>query len=255
MVPEASSPDLEPDYGAANDDVGEVSLPESVAARIAQRINSREIDAGHRLPAERLLAAELDVSRPAIREALHTLQAAGLVQGRRGSGWYVTEHTTDAGALALANWMQLQPVGDVIAVRRVLEPEAIRAIPATQVEAVASQCAVIMSGMRTAMRSGAYDEAARLHSRFHRALAQHTPTRLMRTLIASMIEAAEAAQRTIFAIPRAGMHSLQRHEVILAAIEAGDVDATAREVALHLEPTFTYPIEDHKQQTRGVGIG
>src|SRR6185312_16076789 len=66
-----------------------LSLTDSAAARVAEQINSGKFRPGQRLPAERTLAAELDVSRPALREALRALQSAGLVQSRRGSGWYV----------------------------------------------------------------------------------------------------------------------------------------------------------------------
>jgi GntR family transcriptional repressor for pyruvate dehydrogenase complex len=239
---DARSPELEYEQVAA------LSLPDSAAARIARRINSGEIAPGRRLSAERVLAAELDVSRPALREALQALQAAGLVQSRRGSGWYVTEHTTDAGALALASWMQLQPIGDVVSVRRLLEPQAIRSIPATQIETIEADCVQLMTDMRRAVRRGDFDVAARLHSRFHRALVQHAPTRLMRTLLASMIDAVENAQRTIFSTPRAGMHSLERHQSILNALKKGDVEATAREVESHLEPAFTYPIRRRSRE-------
>jgi len=60
--------------------VDALSLTGSAAARIAGRINSGEIRPGQRLPSERTLAIELDVSRPALREALRALQSAGLVQ-------------------------------------------------------------------------------------------------------------------------------------------------------------------------------
>lgn len=97
----------------SNEGFEALSLPESPAARIAARINSGEVRPGARLPSERTLAAELDVSRPTLREALHALQSAGLVVSRRKSGWYVTAHSTEAGALSLARWMQLQPVVDI----------------------------------------------------------------------------------------------------------------------------------------------
>lgn len=46
--------------------------------------------AGDRLPAERELARQLDVSRPSLREAIQKLEAKGLVTRRQGGGTYVS---------------------------------------------------------------------------------------------------------------------------------------------------------------------
>jgi DNA-binding FadR family transcriptional regulator len=218
-----------------------LSLTDSAAARVAEQVNSGKFRPGQRLPAERTLAAELDVSRPALREALRALQSAGLVQSRRGSGWYVLEHGSDGGTAALANWMQMQPIGDIVAVRRVLEPEAIRSVPATRVADLAKETHGILKEMRRALRAGAPEEAARLHSSFHRALVQYASTRLARSLLASMIDAAENAQLEIFRTPRADVHSFERHRWIVEALEDGDVEEAAVRVAEHLEPAFTFP--------------
>jgi GntR family transcriptional repressor for pyruvate dehydrogenase complex len=233
----------------SDDTVRALSLTDSAAVRIADKINSGEITPGQRLPSERTLAAELNVSRPALREALQALQSAGLVQARRGSGWYVIEHGSDAGHAALSTWMELQPIGDIVRVRRVLEPDAILSIPATQVAEVAAQENEVLKAMRRALRRDEHEVAARLHSTFHRTLVQFASTRLQRVLLASMINAAESAQLEIFRTPQADIHSFERHRWIADALDEGDVEETARRVVAHLEPAFTYPDGD---RTSGV---
>lgn len=61
----------------------------SLADEIAGRIYRGEYKIDARLPAERVLAEEFDVSRPTVREALIALELSGLVEVRRGSGVYV----------------------------------------------------------------------------------------------------------------------------------------------------------------------
>lgn len=61
---------------------------EIVARRITALIRA-EYAVGARLPAERVLAQSFGVSRPTIREALLSLQMAGVVQIRTNSGAYV----------------------------------------------------------------------------------------------------------------------------------------------------------------------
>jgi len=57
---------------------------ERIAERLVTAIALGEFIPGQRLPAERDLAAMLEVSRTTVREALQRLQAAGYVTARRG---------------------------------------------------------------------------------------------------------------------------------------------------------------------------
>jgi len=64
-------------------------LYEKVAAQIGLLIAAGEFKCGDRLPSERELARKLGVSRPVLREALVTLEIAGSVEVRGGSGCFV----------------------------------------------------------------------------------------------------------------------------------------------------------------------
>ena len=72
-----------------------VPLAPQRAARIATQlldiIELQKLAPGDRLPPERQLAELLEVSRPSLREALHILQAQGLVQIKHGQGTFVQE--------------------------------------------------------------------------------------------------------------------------------------------------------------------
>lgn len=60
------------------------SVPEEVFGQIAAEVISGELQPGEALPSERRLAELFEVSRPAVREALKRLSAAGLVEVRQG---------------------------------------------------------------------------------------------------------------------------------------------------------------------------
>jgi DNA-binding FadR family transcriptional regulator len=64
-------------------------LYRQIAEQIAQLIASGEFLPGARLPAERELAASLGVSRASVREAIISLEIAGLVEVRVGTGIFV----------------------------------------------------------------------------------------------------------------------------------------------------------------------
>ncbi len=67
-------------------------LYNTVARSLLAAIEKGVYPAGSRLPAERNLAEEFDVSRVTIRQALVALQARGKVDIRTGSGVYVLEN-------------------------------------------------------------------------------------------------------------------------------------------------------------------
>jgi GntR family transcriptional repressor for pyruvate dehydrogenase complex len=64
-------------------------LSGSVARELERMILEGLLEPGDRLPSERQLAQELNVSRPSLREALQKMEAAGLVETRHGGGTYV----------------------------------------------------------------------------------------------------------------------------------------------------------------------
>jgi DNA-binding FadR family transcriptional regulator len=66
-------------------------LYQQVADSIKHQIHSGKLGTGERLPSEKVLAQQLGVSRPTVREAMIALEIAGLVEIRSGSGSYVRE--------------------------------------------------------------------------------------------------------------------------------------------------------------------
>ena len=64
---------------------------EQVAEQISKLINKGKLKPGMRLPPERELAKQLEVSRPTVREAMIALEISGMVEVRVGSGIYVLD--------------------------------------------------------------------------------------------------------------------------------------------------------------------
>ena len=73
------------------------SVPEDVFEQIVSEVLSGEMQPGETLPSERRLAEVLGVSRPAVREALKRLSAAGLVEVRQGDATTVRDFRRHAG--------------------------------------------------------------------------------------------------------------------------------------------------------------
>ena len=65
------------------------SLVDEVVEKIVQKIETRELQAGDKLPSEPTMAKNMLVSRNTIRSALSRLSAMGVIETKHGSGSYI----------------------------------------------------------------------------------------------------------------------------------------------------------------------
>lgn len=63
---------------------------EKVVERIKQLVVEGKLVPGSRLPTERSLAEELNVSRNSVREGLRVMQNMGILSSQQGSGNYLS---------------------------------------------------------------------------------------------------------------------------------------------------------------------
>ena len=97
------------------------SVPEDVFDQIVSDVLSGEMQPGHTLPSERRLAEVLGVSRPAVREALKRVSAAGLVEVRQGDTTTVRDFRRHAGLDLLPRLLLRAGELDLTVVRSILE--------------------------------------------------------------------------------------------------------------------------------------
>lgn len=97
------------------------SVPEDVFEQIAAEVLSGEVQPGESLPSERRLAEVLGVSRPAVREAIKRLTAAGLVEVRQGDATTVRDFRRHAGLDLLPQLLFRAGELDLSVVRSILE--------------------------------------------------------------------------------------------------------------------------------------
>ena len=97
------------------------SVPEDVFEQILADVLSGEMQPGEALPSERRLAEVLGVSRPAVREALKRVVAAGLVEVRQGDATTVRDFRRHAGLDLLPRLLLQGGELDVAVARSILE--------------------------------------------------------------------------------------------------------------------------------------
>lgn len=106
---------------------GSISQTDVVISAIKGMLSSRRLRPGDRLPIEKDLAMELQVSRGSLREGVRALSTMGILETRQGAGTFVTRMEPSALLSAMEFWVSLQDgerVHQVHTVRRALETEA-----------------------------------------------------------------------------------------------------------------------------------
>ncbi|MBD0323732.1 MAG: FadR family transcriptional regulator [Aldersonia sp.] len=97
------------------------SVPEDVYEQIVADVLAGELAPGETLPSERRLAEVLGVSRPAVREALKRVAAAGLVEVRQGDSTTVRDFRRHGGLDLLPTLLLRAGHLDLSVARSILE--------------------------------------------------------------------------------------------------------------------------------------
>lgn len=113
--------------------IRKTSLATSVYEQLRDLVLSGELAPGSELPAERLLAEQLQVNRSAIREALKRLEQAGLIAIQHGGNTRILDFKHHGGLELIEPLAKRDPayLDDLRALRSSLLPEIARAAAAS----------------------------------------------------------------------------------------------------------------------------
>jgi GntR family uxuAB operon transcriptional repressor len=211
-------------------------LYRQIASQIEALIDSGEFPPGSRLPAERELAAILGVSRTSVREAIISLEIAGLVDVRVGTGIFVS---TKPGAELPRSTGEDTDGGpgpfELLAARKLVEGE-IAALAARK--ATAADLASLRDCVNR-MEGELDDFSAREGSDrdFHIGLAKATGNGSLELVVAGLwSQRAEMWRRTQqhFHTRKLAEKTLRDHAAILAAVARHDPEAARAAMHRHL---------------------
>ncbi|MFO1282399.1 MAG: FadR/GntR family transcriptional regulator [Burkholderiales bacterium] len=203
-----------------------------IAGQIAGMIDRGEFAAGARLPPERELARELGVSRTSVREAIISLEIAGLVEVRVGNGIFVRANGRDRPASADEGPGPFE----LLSARAMIEGEiaASAARLAKRPDLAALRAALVE--MREADGDFARRDAA--DREFHVRIAEITRNGALAQVVATLWEQRRGELWTRierhFHTPELRERALEDHGAIVEALAAGDPDAARAAMHRHL---------------------
>ncbi|MGI6297928.1 MAG: FadR/GntR family transcriptional regulator [Saccharofermentanales bacterium] len=213
-------------------------LYEEIVKQLTDLINSGDLKPGDRLPTERALAAELRVSRTAIREALRALELMGFIESRVGEGTFVREITMrnviEPFSTLLSQDVQL--VGDLIEVRMILEPEVAR-LAARRV--TPEKAEVIEAALETMAAEIASDQLGIVgDNAFHDALAAATENNALSRILNLCSDLMQSSREAALSSMKDRRVGLAHHQEIYNAVIERDEELAASLMRHHLDEAY-----------------
>jgi GntR family transcriptional regulator, uxu operon transcriptional repressor len=222
-----------------------VRLYRQIAGQIGTLIDSGEFAAGSRLPPERELAVLLGVSRTSVREALISLEIAGRVEVRVGTGIFVRPRATHVGGAsavgsAIAGSANGQDEGpgpfELLAARRLIEGE-IAALAARRIRK--SQIALLRETIERMRAHGDdFGERDAADRAFHVAIAEATGNGSFALVVHTLWEQRHGELWTRieehFHTTSLRERTLSDHAAIVVALAAHDGEAARAAMHRHL---------------------
>jgi DNA-binding FadR family transcriptional regulator len=204
----------------------------SVVSQLRNMILDGHYSHEERLPAERNLAEEFEVSRGTIRTALQNLEEQNLVTRKVGSGTYVTHRE-------LSNQHDISSITspiEMVEVRIAIEPQMVRL-------AITNASHRDLEELRKALRQceecgGDAEKFAQADTAFHMALAQCSKNKLMYWVYERISEVRRYSQwrrmKTKLLTPDRINYYNRQHRALYEAIAARDATDAISVIKEHL---------------------
>ncbi len=209
------------------------SMTDAVAERIATLIASGALTVGDALPAERHLAAGMDVSRETVRGAIIALKARGVLSVTQGARTKVaSDDLGDLGLSALSYGRVTHYELDDVHVARLTVEGRVAVLAAARISpADLARLEGLIAAQETAMGDPLrYLIADR---EFHALIYRASGNAVLSDMAAMLYSYMLGARRRVVARPGAIPRSIDDHRAILAALRAGDGGALASAFGVH----------------------
>jgi GntR family transcriptional repressor for pyruvate dehydrogenase complex len=209
-------------------------LYEEIIKQLIDLMNEGILKPGDKLPPERDLAQQLNVSRTAIREALRSLETMGFIDSRVGGGTFVKEITLDniIDPFSTILSQDRKLMMELIEVRLLLEVEIAKLAACRISFHKASNIKKAMELMEKEIKEGGI--GLKGDDEFHNALAVAAGNTAMMKILNMCGDLLSSTRQATLEIPGQPQKSLDDHRKIYQAVKAGDEKAASEFMREHL---------------------
>jgi GntR family transcriptional repressor for pyruvate dehydrogenase complex len=206
-------------------------IADVVARDLEQRILEGSLKPGDRLPSERTLALELDVSRPSLREGIQQLVSKGLLQTRHGGGTVVTNRLQASFADPWQDMLHAHPLlqTDMLEFRHMLEGEAARLAAERATDLDLERIGTAYAALEKAYDTDDISACIDTDVAFHQAIADASHNSLIGHLWASLMRVIHGHVSDnlmhLHALPRQWEQLRAQHKSIWDALQKREPEA------------------------------
>jgi DNA-binding FadR family transcriptional regulator len=214
--------------------IKQLRISEEVAEQLKQSIVSGHFKPGEKLPPERDLAEEFQVSRVAIREALRKLEHAGFIVTRQGAtgGAYVTDLNFEYLVNAFLDLFLAEKISipELHRVRLLIEPEVARLAASNITPEHAQQLKEALDIEELPITSLPVDVDRK--QRVHFVLAEMCGNRFFEALMRSLLGLTKKVVEAVNPDPDY-VHPKGMHRSVVEAVVAGNAEEAAEAMKKH----------------------
>jgi GntR family transcriptional repressor for pyruvate dehydrogenase complex len=220
---------------------------ESVSEQIENLIKSGEWKEGCRVPTEEELAANFNVGRGSVREAIKSLQMSRILISNPGLGTYVADNAiTSINNSRLAEMLNDESnMNELIEARYILEPElaSMAALNSTPDMIVELQTYIDMM-----KKVDTKEELIHYGHLFHVAISEMCGNRILINLYKSISEPLQKLRQANFLTIELYQRDIEVHQSILDAIAAKDQRLSYKRMQDHLRRDYVDAREMHAKE-------
>lgn len=223
--------------------IGNRRLFQQVADRIRVAIFKGDLRPGSRLPPEPALAAMLQVSRSALREAVKVLESRGFLTMRRGygGGTFVRERDTGSLVSAYADLLRLSMVDveELTRARVFLESVALREAAAHATAQDLDTLGEKIAEARACYAEGRVEARISANLAFHSLLSRFSGNIVLEMTITSILSILFDYLKVMTITPEMIEGTLKSHEGILSGLREGRTEETIALNQGHIQEVST----------------
>lgn len=199
------------------------------------------LESGDRLPAERVLAEQMQVSRPVLRDALKILEERRLIEARQGGGTFVCDLIGPIFSDAIVTLIARHPAAldDYFEFRRGIEGQAAEQAAKRAAPSDIERLQELISLMQAAFETEEGDEEPALDVSFHLAIGEAAHNVVLMHTLRSCYRLLEGGvfynRKRLYHHPAARTEILNQHVALFEAVRSKDPEGARRAAEHHID--------------------
>lgn len=219
-----------------------VNLSEEIAESIKNDIVSGTWKPGDKLPGEYEMAAQYEVSRFTVREAIKLVSSTGLVSIEHGVGTFVNTMTPDSYMKPLLSLIALSDV-DLLTICEARQPIEVQSIALCAKRATPEDVEAlrqIYGEMGDCMERGDYEAYHLKDMEFHKAIVHGSQNMILCEIINTLQDFLRVQMAEVFDAPGSKTKSQERHYAMIVAIEEHNAELATLLMSQHIQDSIDY---------------